>query len=49
MDERHLRRMGGTQRPGEGCMPLEKAQREEEALRKGLGVSEGVAEEPDGI
>lgn len=30
-------------------MPLGKAQREEGALGKGLGVSKGVAEEPDGI
>ena len=30
-------------------MPLEKAQREEGALGKVLGVSKGVAEEPDGI
>lgn len=33
----------------ESCMPLEKAQREEGALGKVLGVSKGVAEEPDGI
>lgn len=48
MDERHLRGMGRAQRPGEGSMPPGKAQRKEEVLEKGLGVSKGVAEEPDG-